>query len=112
MRPAASSAILADGRPSLTALLERLHDTADTRVTTVLHTGTAGVFLLTGYPYLAWLSLTFLEQIPGRFLRPLPVAFGRHDYRSGFVARPSAEDLSPFRQLGAIVRETAHAENG
>ena len=106
------SAAPAGGRPSLAALLERLYDTTDTRVKTVLRTGTAGVFLMARGPYLAWLSLTFLERLPGRFLRPLPIAFGRHDYRSGFVARRSAEDLPPFRQLEAIVRETALGANG
>ena len=102
----------AAGRPSLATLLERLHDTTHTRVTTVLRTGTAGVFLMAQGPYLAWLSLTFLERLPGRFLLPLPVAFGRHDYRSGFVARRSAEDLPPFRQLEAFVRESALAADG
>ena len=58
-------------------------------------------------PYLAWLSLDFLDRLPDAALRPLPVAFGRHAYRSGFVARRAAEDLAPFRCLEAIVRETA-----
>ena len=63
-------------------------------------------------PYLAWLSLTFLERLPGRFLRPVPVALGRFRYRSGFVARRSAEDLPPLRRFEAIVRETALGHPG
>ena len=74
---------------------------------TILRSGSAGLFLVAGSPYLAWLSLTFLERLPGLSIRPLPVTIGRYDYRSGFVARRSAEDLPPFRRFEAIVREIA-----
>ena len=94
-------------RPSLADLLERLYESTRTRVQTVVRTGSAGLFLMASGPYLAWLSLTFLESLPGAFLQPLPVDFGRYRYRSGFVARRSAEDLEPFRRFEAIVRETA-----
>ena len=94
-------------RASLPALLERLHETTHTRVRTILRTGSAGLLLMIGSPYLAWLSLDFLERLPGAVLRPVPIEFGRYAYRSGFVARRSAEDLPPFRRLEAIVRETA-----
>ena len=93
-----------DGRPSLDALLEGLGDTVPVRVRTVLRAGTAGLLVMADGPYLAWLSLTFLDRLPGRFLQPLPVRFGRYRYRyryryrTGFVARHSAE---------AIVREIA-----
>ena len=96
-----------DGRPSLPALLDRLHETTRRRVRTVVRAGTAGLLLMAGGPYLAWLSLTFLERLPGGFLRPLPVALGRYRYRTGFVARRSAEDIAPFRRFEEIVRETA-----
>ena len=43
----------------------------------------------------------------GAFLRPLPLEFGRFRYRSGFVARRSAEKAEAFRRLEALVRETA-----
>ena len=101
-----------DGRPSLDALLEGLGETVPTRVKTVLRAGTAGLLLMADGPYLAWLSLTFLDRLPGGFLRPLPVRFGRFRYRTGFVARRSAEDLAPFRKLEAIVRETALGHPG
>ena len=101
-----------DGRPSLDALLEGLGEPVPTRVKTVLRAGTAGLLLMADGPYLAWLSLTFLDRLPGGFLRPLPVRFGRFRYRTGFVARRSAEDLAPFRKLEAIVRETALGHPG
>ena len=101
-----------DGRPSLDALLDRLGATVPTRVKTVLRAGTAGLLLMAGSPYLAWLSLTFLDRLPGAFLRPLPVRFGRYPYRTGFVARRSAEDLAPLRQLEAIVRDIALSHPG
>ena len=96
-----------DGRPSLGTLLERLGDTVPTRVRTVLRADTAGLLLMADGPYLAWLSLTFLDLLPGGFLQPVPVRFGRFHYRTGFVVRRSAEDLAPMRELEAIVRETA-----
>ena len=100
------------GLPSLPALLERLHETTHHRVDTILRAGTAGLLLMAAGPYLAWLSLTFLERLPGLFLRPLPVAFGRFEYRSGFVVRRSAEDVAPFRRFEAILRDTALGRNG
>ena len=47
------------------------------------------------------------SPVPGAFLRPVPVTFGRFRYRSGFIARRSAEDLPSFRRLEALIRETA-----
>ena len=96
-----------DGDMSLAALFDHLYETTRSRVRTVVRTGTAGLFLMAGGPYLARLSLTFLERLPGAFLRPLPVTLGRMTYRSGFVARRSTEDIPPFRRFEAIVRDTA-----
>ena len=95
------------GRSSLAVLLDRLHETTRRRVRTVVRAGTAGLLLMAGGPYLAWLSLTFLERLPGGFLCPLPVSLGRFSYRTGFVARRSAEDIPLFRRFEEIVRETA-----
>ncbi len=94
-------------RASLDAILERIRGAAPARTTAVLRTGAAGLLLMADGPYLAWLSLSLLDQLPGRFLQPLPVSFGRHRYRSGFVARRAAEDLSPFVRLEQLVREFA-----
>ena len=96
-----------EGLPSLAALLEQLHETTHMRVNTILRSRSAGLFLIASGPYLAWLSLTFLERLPGLSIRPLPVEIGRYSYRSGFVARRSAEDLPPFRRFEAILRDTA-----
>ena len=64
-------------------------------------------------PYLAWLSLTCLDCLPGGFLQPLPVRFGRFRCRTtAFVARCSTEDLAPLRRLEAIVRETTLRQRG
>ena len=101
-----------DGRPSLGTLLEGLGETVPTRARTVLRADTAGLLLMADGPYLAWLSLTFLDLLPGGFLQPLPVRFGRFHYRTGFVVRRSAEDLAPMRKLEAIVRETALRQRG
>ena len=76
-------------------------------IVTVLRLGAAGLLALAGGPWLAWLSTELLERLPGGLVRPLPVEFGRYRYRSGFVARRSAEDLPPFRALEQAVRDTA-----
>ena len=104
---AAAAPAPGEGLPSLATLLEQLYEATHTRVETILRSGSAGLFLVARSPYLAWLSLTFLERLPGVSIRPLPVTIGRYDYRSGFVARRSAEDLPPFRRFEAIVREIA-----
>ena len=103
---AAASIAPGDPRPSLLRLLAELNERTATHVHDVIRTASAGLLLMTTGPYLAWLSLELLERLPGAFLRPLPLAFGRFRYRSGFVARRSAEDVAPFRRLEAIVRET------
>ena len=40
-------------------------------------------------------------------IEPVPTAFGRRRYRSGIVARRSAEELAPMRAFEAMVREVA-----
>ena len=101
-----------DPRPSLGSLLEQVYESTHTRVRTIVRAGTTGLFLMATGPYLAWLSLTFLERLPGLAVQPLPVALGRYTYRSGFVARRAAEDLAPFRRFEAILRETALGRRG
>ena len=93
--------------PALGDLLSVVDDRTVSRVKTFVRTGTAGLLLMTRGPYLSWLPITFLERLPGLFLRPLPVAFGRYDYRTGFVARRAAEDLAPFRLFEDILIDAA-----
>ena len=107
----AADASDADG-PSLSGLLAELFERTAIRVRTVVSTGSAGLFLMTTGRCLSWLPLTFLDRLPGLALQPLPVSFGQHSYRSGFVARRSAEDLAPLRRFEAIVRETALRRSG
>ena len=104
---AAATTVPCDGRPSLPVLLKQLQDTTHTHVKTIIRASTAGIYLLARGPYLAWLSTTFLEGLPGMFLRPLPITSGRYRSRTGFVARRSAEDVPPFKRFEAIVRGTA-----
>ena len=103
--PAAAS--LDKSRPSLAAILDQLRSREPARIAAVLRLGAAGLFAMGRGPWLAWLSVELLERLPGGLVRPLPVEFGRYRYRSGFVARRSAEDLPPFRALEQAVRDTA-----
>ena len=96
-----------DPRPSLPRLLAELCERTATGVEDVIRTGSAGLLLMTTGPYLAWLALDFLKRLPGLVLRPVPVIFGRFRYRSGIIARRSAEDQPPFRHLEALVRDAA-----
>ena len=100
----------ANGRPALTGVLEQLYDRTGRRVKTVTRAGSGGLSLMRVGPYLSWLSLTFLDRIPGDPLKPLPVAFGSVRYRAGMVSRRSADDLSPFGIFRDIVREVASSK--
>ena len=93
--------------PPLASLLDRLYQATDIRAKIVVQSGSACLSILNGGPYLALLPFSFLERLPGQFLRPLPVEFGLCRYRSGYVVRRSAEELPPFRRLVQTVRETA-----
>ena len=90
--------------PCLAAVLDELSGPPRA----VVHAGSAGLTLLAAGPWLAWLPLDLLDRLPGTPLRALPLDFGRRRYRTGFVARRSAEDLEPFRMLQRAVREAAH----
>ena len=100
----------ANGRPALTGVLDQLYDRTGRRVKTVTRAGSGGLSLMRVGPYLSWLSLTFLDRIPGDPLKPLPVAFGSFRYRAGMVSRRSADDLSPFGIFRDIVREVASSK--
>ena len=91
-------------RYSLRSLFDQLHARTSATVRTVVRTSSASLSLMARGPYLSWLSLAFLDRLHGLILRPLPVSFGRFQYRSGFVVRRSAEDLPAFRSLEAILR--------
>ena len=103
--PAGAAAAAAAGRPCLAAVLEDLRGLTGRPVHAVLRAGSAGLTLLAAGPWLAWLPL---DRLPGTPLRALPLAFGRHRCRTGFLARRSAEDLEPFRALERAVRDAAH----
>ena len=100
----------ANGRPALTGVLDQLYDRTGRRVKTVTRAGSGGLSLMSVGPYLSWLSLTFLDRIPGDPLKPLSVAFGSLRYRAGMVSRRSADDLSPFGIFRDIVREVASSK--
>ncbi len=100
------------GRPSLAAVLDELCELAGRPVRALIRAGSAGLTLLAAGPWLAWLPLDLLDRLPGMPLRPLPLSFGRRRYRTGFVARRSAEDLEPFRALEQAVRDVAIGREG
>ena len=96
-----------EGGPSLAAVLERLGERTGERAGPVLRMGAAGLLLLAEGPWLSWLPLALLARLPALGIKPLPTAFGRRRYRSGLVARRSAEELAPMRAFEAMVREVA-----
>ena len=101
----------AGGRPSLSGVLHDLYERTGRRAGTVIRAAPAGPFPMASGPYLAWLPLKFLHAFD-RDLRPLPVRFGRHRYRTGFIARRSAEDLAAFRLLKQAVCDAALEKSG
>ena len=98
--------------PSLDELLGRLHARTGRRCASVVRAGAAGLALMAAGPYLAWLPLELLAGLPGRPLRPLPLAFGRRRCRTGLVLRRSAESLAPVRALRDLIRDSANRECG
>ena len=100
------------GRPSLAAVLDELQERTGRHVRAVVRAGSAGLLLLAGGPWLGWLPLNLLDRLPGAPLKALPLTFGRRRYRTGFVARRSAEDLAAFRHLEAAVRDAALEPGG
>ena len=99
-------------RPSLADVLDRLYKATSKRVRTIIRTGSGGLFLMGRGPYLSWLSLAFLQRLPGLLLEPLPLELGTLRYRTGIISRRSAERLSPFRRLEEIVRDVALGRGG
>ena len=93
--------------PALDCLLERLFRDTGRRAATVLRAGAAGLFPMAAGPWLAWLPLDYLDRLAWPRLRPLPLAFGRRRWPTGFVARRAAEDLEPFRLLERTLRDSA-----
>ena len=93
--------------PSLAGVLERLRARTGARAGPVLRAGAAGLLLLVSGPWLSWAPLALLARLPALGLEPLPLAFGRRRYRTGLVARRSAEDLAPVRMFEDIVRTIA-----
>ena len=88
-------------------MLERLCERTGERAGPVLRMGAAGLLLLAEGPWLSWLPLALLARVPALGIEPLATAFGRRRYRTGLVARRSAEDLAPMRAFEAMVREVA-----
>ena len=101
-----------NGRPSLATVLDELHAVTRRRVATVIGAGATGLFLLETGPYLSWLPLPFLEAIAAPALKPLPIDFAKHRYRTGIVWRRSAESMAAFRTLQEIVRAAAARQAG
>ena len=93
--------------PSLAAVLEGLHERTGERAGPVLRMGTEGLLLLAEGPWLSWLPLALLARLPGLGIEPLPLTLGRRRYRTGLVARRSAEALAPLRGFEDIVRDIA-----
>lgn len=91
---------------SLSHLLEKVHERSSARVRTIVRTSSASLLLLASAPYLSWLSLTLIDRMREGLVRPLPMEFGRFQYRTGFAVLRSSEDLPAFRRFVAILRHT------
>ena len=97
---------------SLGDSLERLCKGTSKRVRTIIRAGSAGLFLMGTGPYLSWLSLRFLEKLPGVLLAPLAPELGTCRHHTGIISRRSAESLPAFRRFEEIVREVALGRGG
>ena len=97
----------AGNRPA--ALLAEIRRRTGRPVKRLVHSDSAGLFLMEAGPYLAQLPLAFLDRLPSRFLKPLSVEFGTCSVRAAIVSRRDAAPPVAFRRLREIVRENARA---
>ena len=94
-----------NGLPSVSVVLDDLHKGTGKRVRTIIRTDSVDLCLMGTGPYLSWLSLTFLDKLPGNFLKRLPLEFGTYRCRTGLVSRRSAERMPSFGYFRDIVRD-------
>ena len=94
-----------NGRPSVTVVLDDLYRQTGKRVRTIIRTDSVDLCLMGTGPYLSWLSLTFLDKLPGNFLKRLPLELGTYRCRTGLVSRRSAERMPSFGYFRDIVRD-------
>ncbi len=97
-------------RSPLAELLDELFARTGKRVRTIVRAGPAGLALMGTGPYLSRLPITFLDRLPGLYLKPLPIEFGTVAFRAGIVSRSSAWDFSAFRYFAETVREVARGQ--
>ena len=97
----------AGGRPSVADVLEALHAHTGRHARTLMRAASAGLSLMGTGPYLTWLPLGFLGNVPGLDLAPLAVELGACRHATGTLSRRAAEDWAPFRHLRNQVREVA-----
>ena len=95
-------------RPSLTDnVLNKLYKQTNRRVETIVRANSADLSLMETGAFLSVLSLNFIEKVPGSFLKPLPLQFGRSHYRTGVLARRAPVSMAPSRRFIRIVRDVA-----
>ena len=99
-------------RPSVADVLEALHARTGRHAPTLVRAASAGLSLMGTGPYLAWLPLGFLGNVPGLDLAPLAVELGACRHATGTLSRRAAEDWEPFRHLRNQVREVAQERLG
>ena len=86
-------------------ILSKLYEQTGKRVKSVIRTSPVDLSLMETGPYLSVLSLDFMEKLPGSFLKPLSLQFGRCRFPSGVLLRKSSSNMSPCRRLINIIRD-------
>ena len=95
-------------RPSLTDnVLNKLYQQTGKQVKTVIRTNPVDLSLMETGPYLSVLSLDFMENLPGSFLKPVRLQLGRHQFPTGVLSRKSSSSLSQCRRFINIIRDVA-----
>ena len=93
-------------RSSLTdEVLDKLHKRTGKRVGAVIRTNSGDLSLIRTGPYLAVLSLNFMEKLPDAFLKPLPLKLGRFRFPSGVLLKKATASMPPCRHFIEVVRE-------
>ena len=73
----------------------------------MVNTGTTGLSVMEGGPFLSYLPLMMVANAPEAALAPLPTDFGRRLHPAGIVTRRSSINMAACTYLRNVLREEA-----
>ena len=93
--------------PCLTYVRDELFRKTGKRIRSVVHTGSTGLCVMGGGPFLSYLPLMMVANAPEAALAPLPTDFARRLHPAGIVTRRASSNMAPCTYLRNVLRERA-----